>query len=103
MPSAHNALRPLITVIGATGTGKSQLAVDLARSLNGEIINADAMQMYDGLPIITNKMTLGERQGVPHHFLGTVPRGEDIRVGIWEEGVRRVVSTICSMADCFSW
>ncbi|RPB23761.1 tRNA isopentenyltransferase [Terfezia boudieri ATCC MYA-4762] len=114
MLSAHNALRPLITVIGATGTGKSQvliyypicnllhllqlthqqLAVDLARSLNGEIINADAMQMYDGLPIITNKMTLGERQGVPHHFLGTVPRGEDIRVGIWEEGVRRVIEEI---------
>lgn len=73
--------------------------MDLARSLNGEIINADAMQMYDGLPIITNKMTLGERQGVPHHFLGTVPREEEIRVGVWEEGARRVVSAVLPM--CF--
>jgi len=50
------------------------------------------MQMYDGLPIITNKMTTGERQGVPHHFLGTVPMREAMRVGMWEGGVRRVVS-----------
>lgn len=50
------------------------------------------MQMYEGLPIITNKMTIQERQGVPHHFLGTVPRDQEIRVGQWEVGVRKVVS-----------
>ncbi|KAF8427422.1 IPP transferase-domain-containing protein [Tirmania nivea] len=94
MPSVHYALRPLITVVGATGTGKSQLAVDLARSFNGEIINADAMQMYDGLPIITNKMATRERQGVPHHFLGTVPKGEEIWVGMWERGVRSMIEKI---------
>ncbi|TGZ84814.1 tRNA isopentenyltransferase [Ascodesmis nigricans] len=61
---------PLISVIGATGTGKSQLAVELALAFNGEIINADAMQMYRGLPIITNKITEEEMKGVPHHLLG---------------------------------
>lgn len=47
-----------------------QLAVELALALNGEIINADAMQMYRGLPIITNKITDEEMKGVPHHLLG---------------------------------
>ena len=50
----------------------SQLAVDLALRFNGEIINGDAMQLYDGLPIITNKVSAHERRGVPHHLLGCV-------------------------------
>jgi tRNA dimethylallyltransferase len=49
-----------------------QLAVELAQKFNGEIINGDAMQMYEGLPIITNKMPLHERKGVPHHLLGGI-------------------------------
>ncbi|KAI9772885.1 MAG: hypothetical protein M1840_008767 [Geoglossum simile] len=68
---------PLIAIIGATGTGKSQLAVELATELNGEIINGDAMQMYEGLEIITNKMPLDERRGVPHHLLGCVGLGDE--------------------------
>ncbi|KAF2141621.1 uncharacterized protein K452DRAFT_287568 [Aplosporella prunicola CBS 121167] len=62
----------LIAIIGATGTGKSQLAVDIARRCNGEVVNADAMQLYTGLPIITNKMPEHERAAVPHHLLGTI-------------------------------
>lgn len=50
------------------------------------------MQIYEGLPIITNKMTLEERCGIQHHFLGVVPKEQEIRVGQWEGGVRRVVS-----------
>lgn len=65
-------MQPLIAVIGATGTGKSQLAVELAARFNGEIINGDAMQLYDGLPIITNKIPVEERKGVPHHLLGCI-------------------------------
>ncbi|KAH8149842.1 uncharacterized protein LAJ45_05994 [Morchella importuna] len=72
---------PLITVIGATGTGKSNLAVDLALALNGEIINADAMQMYAGLPIITNKITPEEARGVPHHLLGVLDARDAWQVG----------------------
>ncbi|RMZ83656.1 hypothetical protein DV738_g986, partial [Chaetothyriales sp. CBS 135597] len=60
---------PLITILGATGTGKSALAVSLARRFNGEIINADAMQMYRGLPVITNKISTDEQEGVRHHML----------------------------------
>ena len=49
-----------------------QLAVELATRLQGEIINADAMQLYDGLPVITNKITPAERKGIPHHLLGHI-------------------------------
>ncbi|KAJ5675917.1 hypothetical protein N7462_008814 [Penicillium macrosclerotiorum] len=63
---------PLIAVVGATGTGKSKLAVDLASRFNGEIINGDAMQMYRGLPIITNQIPIEERNGIPHHLLSCV-------------------------------
>ncbi|TLD31452.1 hypothetical protein PspLS_02506 [Pyricularia sp. CBS 133598] len=63
---------PLVVVMGSTGTGKSDLAVEIARRYNGEVINADAMQMYKGLPIITNKITPEEQRGVPHHLLGMI-------------------------------
>ncbi|KAI9840600.1 MAG: hypothetical protein M1838_003995 [Thelocarpon superellum] len=64
--------QPLIAIVGATGTGKSQLAVELASRFDGEIINGDALQMYDGLPIITNKMAAEDRRKIPHHLLGCV-------------------------------
>lgn len=49
-----------------------QLAVELATRFNGEIINSDAMQMYKGLPVITNKIPMNERNGIPHHLLDVV-------------------------------
>ncbi|KAI4714271.1 hypothetical protein J4E89_001721 [Alternaria sp. Ai002NY15] len=69
--------KPLITIVGATGTGKSDLAVEIARRYNGEIINGDAMQLYRGLPIITNKITQDETKGVPHHLLGCISLEEE--------------------------
>ncbi|POO02285.1 isopentenyltransferase, partial [Trema orientale] len=64
----------VVFVIGATGTGKSRLAIDLATRLDSgaEIINSDKMQVYKGLDIATNKVTDEECRGVPHHMLGTV-------------------------------
>ncbi|OCK85651.1 tRNA isopentenyltransferase [Lepidopterella palustris CBS 459.81] len=69
--------KPLVAIIGATGTGKSELAVDIASRFNGEIINGDAMQMYHGLPIITNKIPEAERKGIPHHLLGCIGLQEE--------------------------
>ncbi|KAL2855524.1 IPP transferase-domain-containing protein [Aspergillus pseudoustus] len=65
-------MRTLVAVVGATGTGKSKLAVDLASRFNGEIINGDAMQMYRGLPIITNQIPVEERNGIPHHLISCI-------------------------------
>ncbi|KAH0453482.1 hypothetical protein IEQ34_017806 [Dendrobium chrysotoxum] len=67
------AKKKVLVVMGATGVGKSRLAIDLAEHFAGvEIINADSMQVYRGLDILTNKVPLCERKGVPHHLLGTI-------------------------------
>ncbi|KAL2435310.1 tRNA dimethylallyltransferase [Exophiala dermatitidis] len=75
--ASHPPKDPIVVVIGATGTGKSKLAVQLATRFNGEIINGDAMQMYKGLPIITNKMPDDERNGIPHHLLDFIGLDQD--------------------------
>ncbi|MFE6052438.1 tRNA (adenosine(37)-N6)-dimethylallyltransferase MiaA [Kitasatospora sp. NPDC056446] len=59
----------VVSVVGATAAGKSDLAVAIARSLDGEVINTDSMQLYRGMDIGTAKLTLDERGGVPHHLL----------------------------------
>ncbi|MGY1603857.1 tRNA (adenosine(37)-N6)-dimethylallyltransferase MiaA [Geodermatophilus sp. SYSU D00815] len=58
---------PVVAVVGPTATGKTALAVDLARRLGGEVVNADSMQLYRGMDIGTAKPTAEERGGVPHH------------------------------------
>ncbi|ESQ54859.1 hypothetical protein EUTSA_v10026816mg [Eutrema salsugineum] len=60
----------IVVIMGATGSGKSALSVDLALHFKAEIINSDKMQFYDGLKITTNQSTMDERRGVPHHLLG---------------------------------
>lgn len=59
----------LIAVVGATAVGKSDLGVDLALAVDGEVVNADSMQLYAGMDIGTAKLTEAERRGVPHHLL----------------------------------
>ena len=60
---------PVVAVVGPTATGKTALAVELARRLGGEVVNADSMQLYRGMDIGTAKPDLAERGGVPHHLL----------------------------------
>nr|XP_006820199.1 PREDICTED: tRNA dimethylallyltransferase, mitochondrial-like [Saccoglossus kowalevskii] len=63
---------PVLVILGATGTGKSKLALELGSRFNGEIISADSMQVYKGLDIITNKVPAAERQQCPHHMIDYV-------------------------------
>lgn len=67
----------VVVVLGATGTGKSRLSIDLATRFPAEIVNSDKMQVYKGLDIVTNKVTEEERRGVPHHLLGFVDPNVD--------------------------
>ncbi|KAE8450190.1 hypothetical protein EG329_006971 [Mollisiaceae sp. DMI_Dod_QoI] len=86
---------PLLVVLGATGTGKSQLAIELAKRFDGEVINGDAMQMYQGLPIVTNKVTVEEMQGVKHHLLGEIGLDEEPwRVGLFRKNAERIIEEI---------
>eukprot|EP01132_Coremiostelium_polycephalum_P009642 gene9642-11819_t len=59
----------LVFILGTTGVGKSKLAIELAKEFDGEIINADSMQLYKGGDIVTNKVTDIEMQGIPHHMM----------------------------------
>ncbi|XP_078093832.1 tRNA dimethylallyltransferase isoform X2 [Mustelus asterias] len=61
--------RPLVVILGATGCGKSRLALELGRRFSGEIVSADSMQVYKGLDIITNKVTQAEQQLCTHHMI----------------------------------
>ncbi|XP_027063653.1 adenylate isopentenyltransferase 3, chloroplastic-like [Coffea arabica] len=67
----------VVVVMGATGTGKSRLSIDLATRFPAEIVNSDKMQVYRGLDIVTNKITDDERRGVPHHLLGVIDPNAD--------------------------
>lgn len=67
----------VVVVMGATGTGKSRLSIDLATRFPAEIVNSDKMQVYEGLDIVTNKVTEEECRGVPHHLLGIVDSNAD--------------------------
>src|ERR1700685_3925831 len=59
----------LIAIVGPTAVGKSDLAVEVALALGGEVVSADSMQLYRGMDIGTAKLTQAERRGVPHHLL----------------------------------
>ena len=74
-----------------------QLAVELACQYNGEIINADAMQMYRGLPIITNKISPEEQRSIPHHLLGNIGLDEDTwTVGVFKREASKIIREIRS-------
>ncbi|KAG1140025.1 hypothetical protein G6F37_000901 [Rhizopus arrhizus] len=73
-------MRKIAAVIGSSGIGKSKLAVELCKALHGQAINADALQVYKGLDIITNKMPVNEREGVKHHLMDFLNPEEEYKV-----------------------
>ncbi|VDN54828.1 unnamed protein product [Dracunculus medinensis] len=77
----HSNDDKMIVIIGCTGTGKSDLGVSIAKQFNGEVINADSMQVYKGLDIATNKITKSEMEGIPHHLMDFLdPTEKDFNV-----------------------
>lgn len=101
--------RPLLAICGTTGVGKSKLAVELALLLSSSssstsshpqlphgwngarVINADSMQVYAGMDIITNKIPLQEQKGVEHVLMGFKRPGEQYVVGEWVKDAMREV------------
>jgi len=79
---------PVVAVVGATATGKSDLAVELALALRGEVVNADSMQLYRGMDVGTAKVTQAERRGVPHHLLDVWPVTRAAAVAEYQHMVR---------------
>jgi tRNA dimethylallyltransferase len=85
-----------IVICGATATGKSDLAVALAKEIEAEIVNADSMQLYRGMDIGTAKLTLGERGGVDHHLLDVLDVTEDATVAWYQDRARAAIAEIHS-------
>jgi tRNA dimethylallyltransferase len=87
-------LRPVIAVVGPTAAGKSELSLTLARTLGGEVVNADSMQLYQGMDIGTAKLTEAERTGVPHHLLDVWPVTQTASVAEYQLLARGVIDDI---------
>ena len=85
---------PVIAVVGATATGKSGLAIALARALGGEIVNADSMQLYQGMDIGTAKEPQAAWQGVPHHLLDIWPVTQAANVADYAKLARAAIDEI---------
>ena len=85
---------PIITVVGATATGKSDLALDLADRLGAEIINTDSMQFYRGMDIGTAKLPLDERRGIPHHLIDILDVIEEANVQDFQARARAAIADI---------
>ena len=83
---------------GATATGKSDLAVALAKKINAQIVNADSMQLYRGMDIGTAKLSFEEREGVAHHMLDLVEVSTDVNVAWYQEQARLIIDELLAQS-----
>ncbi|TAU84482.1 tRNA (adenosine(37)-N6)-dimethylallyltransferase MiaA [Rhizobium leguminosarum] len=83
-----------ILITGPTASGKSALAVELAKRHDGAVINADSMQVYDTLRVLTARPSEEEMQGVPHHLYGHVPAGAAYSTGAWLRDVAALLPAL---------
>lgn len=95
-PDPGDARPPVVAVVGPTASGKSALAIALATRLGGEIVNADAMQLYRGMDIGTAKTPPEERDGVAHHLLDVLEPHEDASVAAYQPRARELFDEIAA-------
>ena len=85
---------PIVAVVGATASGKSDLALDLAEALGGEIVNTDAMAVYRGMDVGTAKLPVAERRGIPHHLLDLLDVSESLTVALFQQWARSAIADL---------
>ena len=85
---------PVVAVVGPTATGKSELGLALAERLGGEVVNADAMQLYRGMDIGTAKLSLEQRRGIAHHQLDVLEVREEASVAAYQRHARADIAAI---------
>jgi tRNA dimethylallyltransferase len=86
----------ILVLTGATGSGKSELAIALAKAVNGEIINADAFQVYQGLTIATAAPTEAMKAEVPHHLYAFVPLSAGYDIAHYQKDCRAAIADVLS-------
>ena len=87
-------MQPVFVILGATAVGKTELSLDLAELIDGEIINADSMQLYKGMDIGTAKLPLADRRGIPHHMLDVLDVTQMANVNDYQVAGRKVIDDI---------
>lgn len=87
---------PAIVLVGPTAVGKTDLSLALAHEFNGEVINADSMQLYRGMDIGTAKISQDQRQGINHHLLDVLDITETANVADYQQMGRQIVKEISS-------
>ena len=97
--TAALSLPNLVVIVGATGTGKSELSLGVAEGLSAagmpaEVVNADAMQLYRGMDVGTAKLTVDERRGIPHHMLDVLDPAEEASVADYQADARAAIEGI---------
>ena len=86
----------VIAVVGPTATGKSELALDLAETFDGEVVNADASQLYRGMDVGTAKLPVDERRGIAHHQLDVLEVTEEASVAAYQSAARADLDAIAA-------
>ncbi len=94
MPVPEPAVPFVLAVVGPTATGKSDLAVRLALELDGEVVNADASQLYRGMDVGTAKLSVDERRGVPHHLLDVLDVRQEASVAAYQRAARELFDDV---------
>ena len=84
----------IIVITGPTGVGKTKLSVELAKKVNGEIINADSMQVYKGLDIGTAKIKESEKDGIPHHLFDICDLDRNYTIYDYQKDCRKMIKEI---------
>ena len=83
-------MKKIIVIVGQTAVGKTAISIKLAKKIDGEIINGDALQVYKGLNIVTDKIKEEEKQGVVHHLLDFKDVNENYSVQEYQKNIRQV-------------
>lgn len=86
----------VIAIAGPTASGKTKMAIDLAKQINGEIVSADSRLVYKGFDIASAKPTIDEREGIPHHLIDVVEPEYDYSVGNYYEDAKTTIYDIIS-------
>ena len=89
-------MKDIIVVAGPTGVGKTKISIKLAKELNGEIINADSMQVYKGMDIGTAKITEEEKDGIKHHLFNICDTSYDYSIYDYQKDCRNTIDDILS-------
>lgn len=93
------SLIPLVVIVGPTAAGKTEVAIEMAKILHGEVISADSMQVYRGMDIGTAKPTLAEMQGIPHHLIDVVDPDEEYSVAMFQRDAEQLIEDITARGN----